>query len=251
MFPVSVWFILQRRQYLKAVWRRMLKYVINRKLFLRRRCCSSNAGNCLHRITKVTKISVRVADIQLRFEMYTSWIQANSLTARIVIFHFQTNKYASCFILTEPGQLGDIVTRQGDGHSRNRGSISPEAARDFLSSKPWTPALKPTKPSIRGSTSCVPRSRNCISCVPRVLLHVYQLCPELSTPNMTSCVPRLVRNCISCIERYGCTKCPTIGWFLRSFIVLYFIHNYVHTYRIVEWYRQHSCYIMLLMFKPY
>jgi hypothetical protein len=40
-----------------------------------------------------------------------------------------------------------------------------------------------------------------------------------------------------------------------SFIVLYFIHNYMHTYyfihnykhtyRIVEWYVQHSCYIML------
>ena len=56
------------------------------------------------------------------------------------------------------------------------------------------------------STSCVQRSRNCISCVPSVLLHVYQLRPELSTPNMTSCVPRLVRNCISCIERYGCTQ---------------------------------------------
>jgi len=40
-----------------------------------------------------------------------------------------------------------------------------------------------------GSTSCVPRSRNCISCVSRFLLHVYQLRPELSTPSMTSCVP--------------------------------------------------------------
>jgi hypothetical protein len=25
----------------------------------------------------------------------------------------------------------------------------------------------------------------------------------------------------------------------------YTLHNYMHTYRIVEWYRQHSCYIML------
>ena len=97
-----------------------------------------------------------------------------------------------------------------------------------------------------GSTSCVPRSRNCINCVPRVLLHMHQLRPELSTPNMTSCVPRLVRNCISCIERYGCTKCPTIGRFLHSFVVLYFIRNYMHAYRIVEWYRQHSFCIMLL-----
>jgi len=72
------------------------------------------------------------------------------------------------------------------------------------------------------------------SCVPRCLLHVYQLSPELLTPNMTSCVPRLVRNCISCIERYWYTKCPTTGRFLHNFIVRYFIHNYMHTYRIVE-----------------
>jgi len=53
-----------------------------------------------------------------------------------------------------------------------------------------------------GNTSCVQRSRNCISCVPRCLLHVYQLRPELSTPSMTSCVPRVVRNCISRVPRY-------------------------------------------------
>jgi hypothetical protein len=76
----------------------------------------------------------------------------------------------------------------------------------------------------------------CISCVP-----VYQ--PQTWR---TSCVPRLVRNCTSCIERYGCTKCPKIWRFLHSVIVLYFTHNYMHTYRTVEWYRQHSCYIMLL-----
>jgi len=70
--------------------------------------------------------------------------------------------------------------------------------------------------------------------------------PELSSPNMTSCVPRLVKNCISCIESNGCTKYPTIGRLLYSFIVFYFIHNYMHTYRIVEWYRKHSCYIILL-----
>jgi hypothetical protein len=111
---------------------------------------------------------------------------------------------------------------------------------------------------------CVPRlQRNCISCVPRWPLQVYQMCPAvrkelhllrpgLSTPSMTSCVPPLVRNCyqlrpklsascillvsrvvnrtrISCIERYGYSKCPTIWRFLHSFIVHYFIHNYMHT----------------------
>ena len=30
---------------------------------------------------------------------------------------------------------------------------------------------------------------------------LYQLCPELSTARMTSCVLRLVRNCISCVPR--------------------------------------------------
>jgi len=98
--------------------------------------------------------------------------------------------------------------------------------------------------------SCVPRSGNCISCVPRCLLHAYQLRPQLSTADMTSCFPRLVRNCVSCIERCECTKCPTIGRFLHSFIVFYCIHNYMHTYRIVEWYRQHRCYITVQSLSP-
>ena len=38
----------------------------------------------------------------------------------------------------------------------------------------WTKNL-----AIRGSTSCVPRSRNCISCVPRWPLQVYQLRPAV------------------------------------------------------------------------
>ena len=116
--------------------------------------------------------------------------------------------------------------------------------------------------SRRGNTSCVPRSRNCISCVPRWPLQVYQLRPEVAassvsvasqggrlkciscvprwplqvyqllsgfwTPNMTSCVPRLVRNCISCTERYGCTKCPTIGRFLQFYCTLLYIQLYTH-----------------------
>ena len=45
----------------------------------------------------------------------------------------------------------------------------------------------------------------CICVYPSVK-KLYQLCPELSTPNMKSCVSRLVRNCISCIERHGCTR---------------------------------------------
>jgi len=32
-----------------------------------------------------------------------------------------------------------------------------------------------------------------------------------------SCVPRLLRNCISCIESYGCTKCLTFGRFLQFY----------------------------------
>ena len=50
-----------------------------------------------------------------------------------------------------------------------------------------------------GTYELRPAVKNCISCVPRCLLHVYQLRPELSTPSLTSCVPRLVRNCISCV----------------------------------------------------
>ena len=72
----------------------------------------------------------------------------------------------------------------------------------------------------RGSMSCVPRSRNSISWVSRCLLHVYQVRPDLSTSNMTSCFPQLVRNCVICIESCGYTKCSAIGRFLQSFIVL-------------------------------
>jgi hypothetical protein len=116
----------------------------------------------------------------------------------------------------------------------------------YVVSVPFGPSKKTTGSYVWyawGSTSCVPRSR---SCVPRCPLHVYQLRPELSAANMTSSVPRFVRNWVRRIERYGCTKCRTIGRFLHSFIVFYFIHNYMHTYRIVEWYRQHNCCIMLL-----
>ena len=83
----------------------------------------------------------------------------------------------------------------------------------------------------RESKSCVPQSRTNISSVTRCLLHVYHVPSELSNPNII-CVPRLLKKRISCIERYGHTKCPTIGSFLHSSIVLYFVNNYMHTYRI-------------------
>jgi len=51
----------------------------------------------------------------------------------------------------------------------------------------------------RGRTSCASLLRNCISFVPRCLLHVYHLRPDLSSPSMTSCLPRWVRKCISCV----------------------------------------------------
>jgi hypothetical protein len=49
------------------------------------------------------------------------------------------------------------------------------------------------------------------------------------------------------------TKCPTIGRFLHSFVVLYFVHNYMHTYRIFEWDQQCAVVISYycLMLKPY
>jgi len=58
---------------------------------------------------------------------------------------------------------------------------------------------------------------------------------------------------MSCIEIYRYSKCPAIWRFLHNFILQCFIHNYVHTYRSVEWYRhctdEISCYC--LMFKSY
>jgi hypothetical protein len=42
----------------------------------------------------------------------------------------------------------------------------------------------------------------CISYIPMWPLQVYQSRPGLSTPSMTSCVPRLVRNCISYVPSF-------------------------------------------------
>jgi len=49
---------------------------------------------------------------------------------------------------------------------------------------------------------------------PSCLLHVCQLRPELSNPSMTSCVPRLVRNCNSCFPRcllHAYLLCPELS----------------------------------------
>ena len=43
-----------------------------------------------------------------------------------------------------------------------------------------------------------------------------------------SCVPRLKRKCIRCIERYGCTKCPTIGRFLQFCCTLLYTQLHAH-----------------------
>ena len=73
---------------------------------------------------------------------------------------------------------------------------------------------------------------------------LYQLRPKMTASSVSvesrvvnskydECVPRLVRNCISCIERHECTEVQQLE-VSYSFIVLYFKHNYMHTYRIVE-----------------
>jgi hypothetical protein len=94
---------------------------------------------------------------------------------------------------------------------RSRPFLAPTQPRGFFSGS------KRSERDVGRSTSCVPLSRNSISCVLKCPLHVYQL----STPNMTSCMSRLVRSCFRCIERYRHTKCPTIGRLLHSFVVLY------------------------------
>ena len=90
-----------------------------------------------------------------------------------------------------------------------------------------------------------------ISCVSRCLLHVYQLRPKLSAA-CVFVVSRIVnRTPMSYVERCGYTKCPTIRGFLHT--KLYCTSLYVHTYIIVEWFRQctvvMSCYCLML--KPY
>jgi len=84
--------------------------------------------------------------------------------------------------------------------------------------------------------------------VPRWPLQACQLSPAVRT-ELYQLRPKLSASCnrtrMSCIERYGYSKCPSIWSFLHSLIVHYFIHNYMHTYRSVEWYRQYTD-VMLL-----
>jgi hypothetical protein len=80
---------------------------------------------------------------------------------------------------------------------------------------------------------------------PAISKELYQLRPKVSASCVFVVFRVVNRTRMSCIERYGYSKCPTIWRFLRSFIVLYFIHNYMHTYRIVEWYRQFTIVISI------
>jgi len=91
-----------------------------------------------------------------------------------------------------------------------------------------------------GQVRVAPCGQDIVSvCVPRWPLQVYQLRsavrrelyqlrPGLSTPNMMSCVPRLVRNCFSCIGRHRCTKCPKIGRFLQFYCTSLYTKLYIH-----------------------
>jgi len=55
--------------------------------------------------------------------------------------------------------------------------------------------------------------------------NVYHLRPGFSTPNMTSCVPRLVRNCVSCIKNMGVEIDQQSE---GSYTVLLYFNSYVH-----------------------
>jgi len=73
----------------------------------------------------------------------------------------------------------------------------------------------------------------------------YQLRPELSAscvsvasrvvnPKHDELRPAVSKELFQLHRRDRCTKCPKIGRFLHSIILLYFVHNYKHTYKIVE-----------------
>jgi hypothetical protein len=79
-----------------------------------------------------------------------------------------------------------IVTLYSPGYlSRYSDSLSTGRSGDRMPVG-WDLRKRPDRPWGRGSTSCVPRSRNCISCVPLWPLQVYQLRPGFSTPSTTA-----------------------------------------------------------------
>jgi len=51
----------------------------------------------------------------------------------------------------------------------------------------------------RGRTSCVPLSTNCIICVPKCLLRLYQLRPELSVPRVRNTSVASQQLCLMCV----------------------------------------------------
>jgi len=57
---------------------------------------------------------------------------------------------------------------------------------------------------------------------------VYQLCPEFSTPSTTNCVPRLVRNCISCVQNVP-ASCTLVAFRVVNCTPMICIEKYGYT----------------------
>ena len=93
------------------------------------------------------------------------------------------------------------------------------------------------RPCSAGHTTCVPRFRNSVICVPKCVFHVYQLRPK--SPIACVCVASIARG-------EGYAKFPTIWRFSYSFVVRYIILNYMHTNKTVEWRDNKPCYVMVL-----
>ena len=102
-----------------------------------------------------------------------------------------------------------------------------------------------------GNTSCVPRSRNCISCVPRCPLHVYQLRPALSTPKHDELRPAVSKKLHQLHRKIGMYKYPTIGRFLQFYCSLLYTQLYAHTELLNDIDNTVVISYYCLMFKPY
>ena len=105
--------------------------------------------------------------------------------------------------------------------------------------------------SLGGIIKTIPATRKYDLC-PTVSKELYQLRPKVSA-SCVFAVSRVVNRTRELHRKICVYKLSKNLKVLHSFIVRYFIHNYMHTYRIVEWYRQCTVVILCycLMLKPY
>ena len=85
-----------------------------------------------------------------------------------------------------------------------------------------------------GELAVASRSQEIVSVASQGVASRVTVASRFVNPKHDELLPAVIKEFYQLHRRYGYRKCQKIGSFLHSFIVLYFVHNYIHTYRIVE-----------------